>query len=103
MRRVFNFYTLNDISIAAIARNCDVSEVTAHNIINVREWDHLQHPEDFAGSDPHTGEFGVDLGEPFDVDEYLEPRSHSTCGHGYMPDALRLHVPDRIKRDLDLM
>ena len=101
--RVFQFYTINDLSISSIASNCKVSDATANGIINRQEWNTLEYPEDYAGCNPITGEFGVDMGEAFDVDVNLDPRTHSACGAGYDFPLYVLHVPDRIKRDLDLI
>lgn len=86
-----------DLSVSGVARHCRVSEGVAHSIIDSREWDTLEPHDDGA-----TGVLRHDQ-EPFDVDVHLDPMTHSACGSGYDFALYPLHIPDRIKRDLDLM
>ena len=103
VRRVYNFFVINKLSDEAIARNCKVSASTVANIIEEREWGTLEYPEDYAGCNPISGEFGVYMDEPFEVDVNLDAMSLRSCGSGYDFAIYPLHIPDRIKRELDLI
>lgn len=103
--RVRNLYHNTSLSMAAVGRNCKVSFSTANSIIERKEWKTLE-PHDYLFSDPAddgaTGVLRHDQ-EPFDVDVNLDPRSLTACGSGYDFPLYPLHIPDRIKRDLDII
>lgn len=94
VERVRNLYHNTSLSMAAVGRNCKVSFSTANSIIESKEWKTLT-DDDRAIQTNHT--------EEFDVDVNLDPRSLTACGSGYDFPRYRLNIPDRIKRDLDII
>jgi len=93
---------------STIARNCRVSAPTVSLIIDRTEW---KKSDDWRWKDHNDMELdreppiddGMYLGEPFEVDVNLDSRSLTACGSGYDFPLFPLHIPDRIKRDLDLI
>ena len=94
VERVRSLYFDTDLSMAAVARNCKVSAGVANDIYERKEWDSLT-DADRAVQTSHTEEFEVDVN--------LDSRTLSACGSGYDFAVYPLHIPDRIKRDLDLI
>jgi hypothetical protein len=102
--RVRNLYHNTSLSMAAVARNCQVSPGVADDIITRKDWESLM-PHDYLYSDPaDDGASGVlrHDQEPFES-VHLDPRSLTVCGSGYDFPLYPLHIPDRIKRDLDIV
>jgi hypothetical protein len=92
VERVRYLYFETDLSLSSVARNCRVSDQTANNIIESKEWETLTE-EDSLTRDYNQMHMGVNL----------DSRSLTACGAGYDFPLYRLHIPDRIKRDLDLI
>lgn len=100
--RVRHLYHETPMSVSSVASHCEISPVTAHTILNTREWDRLD-VADYLFADPAddgaTGVLRHDE-EPFEVETNLNQLS---CGSGYNFGLYKLNIPDRIKRDLDLI
>jgi len=92
VERVRNLYFQTDLTMSAVARNAKVSQATANNIIESKEWETLV-DDDYLICDYNQ----------MHMDVHLDSRSLTVCGSGYDLPLYPLHVPDRIKRDLDLI
>jgi hypothetical protein len=90
--RVRFLYFETALSIGSIAGNCGVALMTVDSVIKTREWETL------SGDDYISA-----LSDAFDVDVHIDSRSLSACGAGYDFPLYPLHIPDRIKHDLDLI
>ena len=92
VERIRYLYFETDLSMSACAHNCRVSDPTANAIIESKEWETLT-DDDYLVRDYNQMHMGV----------HLDSRSLTVCGGGYDFPLYRLHIPDRIKRDLDLI
>lgn len=92
--------------LSQIAHNCGVSPGVVDSITLSREWDSLE-PHDYLYSDPADDGATGSLREQEAPD--LAHLSHrrviheDCCGHGYTPEPCSVHLPDWIKRDLELI
>lgn len=96
VERVHGLYYRTNMSMSSVARHCAISQGTANAIIDTREWETLQ-PDDFdeIGPDPRT--------IPAALGPAIPTISDDSCGDGFVPPEYPCHLPDRIKRDLDLL
>lgn len=89
--RVHHLNERNGLSVSGIARSCGISPVTADTILEHKEWETLT-DADYDVRTPET-----------DVDVHLDSRSLNVCGAGYDFPLYRLHLPDIVKRELELL
>lgn len=89
---------------ATIARNCHVSAMTISKIINDREWEKRDDARWLDYGDYQMAmERLPDDRPPIEPVEALSIYDLQSCGEGWTPEPCFVHLPDRIKRELDLI
>lgn len=86
---------------AAIARACQVSDTTIHNIIKDREWKKV---EDWIAQEMGDRKLAMEppiTDEPVAMGEAIPTVHQESCGAGYMPDACRVHLDSRTLNELE--
>ena len=104
VHKVRFLYYKTSLSMSAVAAHCKVSFGVANAIIDSREWESLDYPDDWMYSDDE-GQTGVlnHEDETFEPKEKLTPCMLQTCGTGYDLPNYPVHLPAYILNQMEWM